>query len=106
MNRQAIAFFCAAALRSLDQPPTTLSVALVDRREIHALNSRYRNKDYATDVLSFSYGKTVVEDEPFLGEIVLAPEIADKHAGNYHTTLERIAQAPGAWNSASFGVRS
>jgi probable rRNA maturation factor len=89
INRQSIAFFCAAALRSLDQPPTTLSIALVDRLEIQALNSRYRNKDYATDVLSFSYGKTVGEEGTFLGEIVLAPEIADKQAGSYHTTLER-----------------
>jgi probable rRNA maturation factor len=89
INRKAVISFCVAALRSLNQPPTTVSVALVNRQEIHALNSRYRDKDYATDVLSFSYEKTVLEDGPFLGEIVLAPEIADKQASTYHTTLER-----------------
>jgi probable rRNA maturation factor len=89
LSRQSMAFFCAAALRSLDQPPTTLSVVLVGRQEMHVLNSRFRKKDYATDVLSFSYENTVMEDGPFLGEIVLAPEIAAQQAENYHTTLER-----------------
>ena len=43
---------------------------------MRSLNRRYLKRDYATDVLSFSYGRMKVDGTPFLGEIVLAPEIA------------------------------
>ena len=33
-----------------------VSVALVGDARVRALNKRYRKRDYATDVLSFSYG--------------------------------------------------
>jgi probable rRNA maturation factor len=47
------------------------------------LNKRYRNNNYATDVLSFSYDEEVVEGAPFLGEIIIAPEIAINQAMRY-----------------------
>ena len=34
----------------------TVSIALVSDARVRALNRTYRRKDYATDVLSFSYG--------------------------------------------------
>ena len=40
------------------------------------INKCYRNKDYATDVLSFSYGRVRMEGVYFLGEIVIAPRVA------------------------------
>ncbi len=40
------------------------------------MNDRYRGRNYATDVLSFSYGKLKMEGMPFLGEVVIAPKIA------------------------------
>lgn len=73
----------------MERPPSALSVALVGKREIQSLNSRYRGKDYATDVLSFSYPGTIMEDLFFLGEIVLAPEIAAEQAIQYRTTLDK-----------------
>jgi probable rRNA maturation factor len=88
-NRKSIAFFCSAALRSLDQPPTTLSVVLVEEEEIQSLNRLYRQRDYATDVLSFSYQDTIMEGAPFLGEIVIALEVSAKNAVSYRATPER-----------------
>ncbi|NQZ29008.1 MAG: rRNA maturation RNase YbeY [Mycoplasmatales bacterium] len=36
--------------------PIEVSLIIVDNKEIRKLNSQYRNKDYATDVLSFPQG--------------------------------------------------
>jgi len=53
------------------------------------LNRQYRGRDYATDVLSFSYPDETVEGVPFLGEIVIAPEIAWRHAYRWNSGVER-----------------
>ena len=50
---------------------------------MRSLNSRYRQKNYATDVLSFSYGEEVVDRMAFLGEIIIAPEVAVNQALRY-----------------------
>jgi probable rRNA maturation factor len=86
---ESIAAFCDAALRSIKQPPAFLSVALVGKQEIQALNLRYRRKNLATDVLSFSYEGAVMEDLPFLGEIVIAPEVAASQSAVNRTTVEK-----------------
>ncbi|EKD58733.1 MAG: hypothetical protein ACD_56C00060G0007 [uncultured bacterium] len=63
-----------------------LSIALVDRSEMHLLNKQYRKKDKPTDVLSFSEYETIGElcsqssneKQIFIGEIILCPSyIAD-----------------------------
>jgi len=49
---------------------------LVDVDEGRALNSEYRGKDYATNVLSFPY-----ETEPLLmGDLVLCPPVVAREA--------------------------
>jgi len=53
------------------------------------LNREWRKKDRATDVLSFAYGGEVVDGMPFLGEIVIAPEIAALQAAKYVVPPER-----------------
>ena len=52
------------------------------------VNRTYREKDCATDVLSFGYPGEKSEGLPFLGEIVIAPEIAQKHAVQYQESLD------------------
>jgi probable rRNA maturation factor len=88
-NRKSIAFFCDAALRSLDRQPSVLSIVLVEKQEIQSLNCRYRQRDYATDVLSFSYEDAMMEGSHFLGEIVIAPEVAVKQASGRRAAPER-----------------
>ena len=64
-------------------------MVFVKAAKMRELNLQFRGKDYATDVLSFSYGGEVVERRPFLGEIVLAPEIAWRQARGWIAGPER-----------------
>jgi probable rRNA maturation factor len=76
-------------LGSLNQKSTVISIALVEAKEMQSINCRYRQKDYPTDVLSFGYGSEQVEGASFLGEIVIAPEVAAGQAKRYHTNPEK-----------------
>ena len=80
IHRARIVSFCGALLRTLKQPAQTLSVVLVSARRIRSMNRQYLGRDYATDVLSFSYEGVVMEGFPFLGEIIIAPEVALQQA--------------------------
>jgi probable rRNA maturation factor len=71
---------CEALLQALKVPDGSLSVVFVGTQTMRSLNARYRQKDYATDVLSFSYGEELVDHVRLLGEIVVAPEIAVRQA--------------------------
>jgi probable rRNA maturation factor len=67
-----------------------VSVALVGDARVRALNKRYRKRDYATDVLSFSYDASdparrgrhaaAAADQPYLGDIVIARGVARRQA--------------------------
>lgn len=68
-----------------------LSLAVVDIAEMTELNSRYRGKDGPTDVLSFGCDDPcpVESDEPItLGDVVIAPEIAEEQAAELGHTVE------------------
>ena len=68
-----------------------LSIAIVDLEEMTALNLRYRQVTGPTDVLSFSCDDPCVadSDEPItLGDVVIAPEIAEQQAAEYGHTVE------------------
>ena len=61
----------------------SVSVALVDPEKMRELNKAYREKDYATDVLSFFYN-----EKDFLGEVVLCPEVIENKAEKSSFTKE------------------
>lgn len=67
--------FCADELKpeGHDITQSELSLVFVDRNEGQALNSQYRGKDYATDVLSFAS-----EVPGHLGELVFCHEVVEK----------------------------
>jgi probable rRNA maturation factor len=68
-----------------------LSVALVDVDEIARLNVAFRGVEGPTDVLSFECDEPspVASDEPVaIGDVVIAPEIAQVQAGELGTTVE------------------
>jgi probable rRNA maturation factor len=73
----------------MDQNTGSLSVVLTGKPEMQSLNLRYRGKNYATDVLSFSYPDAMMEEDPFLGEIVLSPEIAAEQAFRWRVAFNR-----------------
>jgi probable rRNA maturation factor len=53
------------------------------------INRQYRGKDYATDVLSFPYDEMDTEGRPFIGEVLIAPEVATHQAIRYRVTPEK-----------------
>ena len=78
-----------AILRATGQAKSELSIDLVGDREIRELNRSYRNKDRATDVLSFS----LVEGQwsgfrgDMLGDVVISIETATRQARKRHRGL-------------------
>lgn len=69
-----------------------LSIAVVALAEMTELNERYRSKTGPTDVLSFPCDDpcaVVAPGEPVtLGDVVLAPEVAESQAAEYGHTVE------------------
>ena len=62
----------------------TVSIRLVNYKEASQLNSQYRNRDYATNVLSFpaKLPEEIISnlDSNPLGDIVICPEIVQREA--------------------------
>lgn len=63
-----------AALAACRAQDAQVSVALLDDAAMRALNSRWRDMDKPTNVLSFPATDDIRENERFLGDIVLAFE--------------------------------
>lgn len=80
-------------------PEVEISVLLVDNETIRSLNRDYRDKDAATDVLSFPQEESMDgEPEPaviggpterLLGDLVISVEMAVAQAAEYGHSLER-----------------
>ncbi|MCA0970043.1 rRNA maturation RNase YbeY [Halobacillus litoralis] len=74
-----------------------VSISFVDNDEIQEINRNYRQKDYATDVISFAMQEQVEgemnilnEDMPqMLGDIVISVDKAKEQAEEYNHSLER-----------------
>ncbi|MBC7855417.1 MAG: rRNA maturation RNase YbeY [Pirellulaceae bacterium] len=62
-----------------------ISIAVVDDAEMHALNRKYLDHDYPTDVLSFVLDE---EDGRLDGEIILSSDYAGREAEIYNWTAE------------------
>jgi probable rRNA maturation factor len=89
IHRNSVVLFCAELLQSLGVAQEEVSVVFVGARTMRALNRRYRRKDYPTDVLSFSYGTIESDQASFLGEIVIAPDIAVRNAARWGINPEK-----------------
>ena len=60
-----------------------ITIRLVDADEGRALNSEYRGKDYATNVLSFPY-----DTEPVVsGDLVICPAVVAREAAEQNKPL-------------------
>lgn len=77
-------------LAALGHAGSELSVGLVGDVEIRELNQRYRNRDRATDVLSFSLcdGDHVDYRGGLLGDVVISLETARRQARARHRSLD------------------
>ena len=89
LRRHAVSAFCDGVLRVLGVPERSLGVVFVSAGKMRDLNRQYLDRDYPTDVLSFGYQGESMEGSPFLGEIVIAPEIAWRQARRWRSRPER-----------------
>ena len=80
---------CFRVLQILRESACSFSVTFVGPRRIRLLNRRYRGKDYPADVLTFRYPGESLEGQPFLGEILISPEVASRNARQWNATLQR-----------------
>jgi probable rRNA maturation factor len=68
--------------------PAELSLVFTDDAHIRALNLRFRGKDKATNVLSFSAAAAGGARGPLLGDIVLALETIERESAAQGLTFE------------------
>ncbi|HSD37942.1 MAG TPA: rRNA maturation RNase YbeY [Rhodocyclaceae bacterium] len=74
-------------IRAVGNGAAALTLRFVDSAEGRALNLSWRNRDYATNVLSFPY-----ETEPILmGDLVLCWPVVQKEADEQHKSVEEHA---------------
>ena len=70
--------------------PAELTIRFVDAEEGRTLNRDYREKDYATNVLTFAYneGEELAEDEPTRADIILCTDVLEKEAAEQKKSVE------------------
>jgi probable rRNA maturation factor len=62
-----------------------LTVRFVDAEEGRTLNRSFRQKDYATNVLTFAYAES--EDDPVTGDLILCCPVVEKEASEQNKPL-------------------
>jgi probable rRNA maturation factor len=88
---------CCTAVLKMEgfEGAAEISVTFVDNEQIRELNAEYRNKDSATDVLSFPLGEDAVYDTNMetgallLGDIIISVPRAIEQAEMYGHSLRR-----------------
>jgi probable rRNA maturation factor len=65
------------------QQDAEITLRLVDTEEGRELNRIYRDKDYATNVLTFP-----LNDEPLMGDIVLCAPVVEREASEQGKSVE------------------
>ena len=67
---------------------SSLALLITNNKEIQKLNKKFRNKNKATDVLSFHLNKKEQIKNNYLGDIVISLEQASKQAKQENKKLE------------------
>ncbi len=70
-----------------DKANITVSISIADDKTIQELNKKYRDKDYATDVLSFNMDEEH-DGQYLLGDIIVNKDQAQRQASQFGNTLE------------------
>ena len=78
-NRRQLTVWTAAALAPLRRS-VVLSVRVVGRARSRSLNATYRNRDKATNVLSFGGAGRVPDGRHFIGELVICSPVVAQEA--------------------------
>ena len=75
-------------LKLLEQDHAELSVVLIGNSEMRKLNTRYRKKDYPTDVLSFPAAQDMPDGVPLLGDVIISVDKATEQAKERGRSLD------------------
>lgn len=67
--------------------PAELTIRFVEAEEGRTLNRDYRNKDYATNVLTFAYSEDEAS-EATQADIILCTDVLQKEAAEQNKTVE------------------
>ncbi|MDR2052685.1 MAG: rRNA maturation RNase YbeY [Treponema sp.] len=88
----SLAGFSAKALDALGKDGWDLSILLCGDAYIRELNSRYRNRDEATDVLSFALGESCPDgegrDRYLPGDIVISLETLEENSRYFKVSFD------------------
>lgn len=74
--------------RQTQRQDLEIDVHFADKPTMLQLNKAYRDKDYLTDVLSFSYLDGIMEKETLSGEIFISLEKAEEQAKQKDSDIE------------------
>ena len=89
----------------LGETPAVASLLVTTAAEVQSLNKQYRNKDKATNVLSFPMESPAEIDVSLLGDIVLcAPVIKTGSRAAVQERSIALGAYGRAWHAASPGV--
>jgi len=83
---QAAGSFIKSVLKKLNLKNWELSVLFCNNRYIKKLNAQYRNKDEATDVLSFPLGETGPAGQYMAGDIVISLDALRENSRYFNVT--------------------
>jgi probable rRNA maturation factor len=69
-----------AVFTVLQRKPMAVTVRVVGEKEITALNLRYRNQEFSTNVLSFPFEPSLSESMELLGDIAVCATVVHREA--------------------------
>jgi probable rRNA maturation factor len=79
-TRRSFETWVRAALAGHGRARRQVNIALFGAREARALNRRHRNRDYATNVLSFPWQPLPRQGSALLGDLVICPAVVRREA--------------------------
>ena len=79
--------------------PAEISVSFTDDEGIRQLNGSYRNKDSATDVLSFPMGEDGVYDKNEDQETICSVILSSRWSGRWSRPISTGIRSNGSWDS-------
>ncbi len=74
--REQFELWINSALSILHEAVSELTVRIVDRSEMTELNQQFRQKNGATNVLSFPYSSPLPGDNGLMGDIIICQPVA------------------------------
>jgi probable rRNA maturation factor len=89
ITKKKINEYAEKICKYLKQKNKLITIIITDNNYIRKLNKKYRKKDYATDVISFSYDNDIFPNG----------NIKNKHLGDLYISLEKAFTQAGEYNA-------